>query len=117
MLNDLNIASVKHVYCKPGRTDLRKGIDGLAAIIRNDLGLDPLDGSLFLFCGSRSDRIKGILYEHDGYVLLYKRVSDGSFRWPRNEAEALCLDQQQYDCLMKGIEIIPGIRPFKPTAF
>ncbi len=61
MLNDLDISRVKHVYVKPGRTDLRKGIEGLTMIVRSDMKMEPLDGSLFLFCGSRKDRIKGRL--------------------------------------------------------
>lgn len=117
MLNDLDISKVKHVYLKPGRTDLRKGIDGLAAIVRSDLGLDPVDGSLFLFCGTRADRIKCLLYEGDGYVLLYKRASDGRFQWPRDSEEAMMLDQNEYKNLMLGIQVMPGIHRFKPTAY
>jgi len=115
MLNDLDITRVKHVYCKPNRTDLRKGIDGLVSIIRADLHLDPTDGSLFLFCGARSDRIKGIIHEGDGYLLLYKRISDGAFRWPKTSEEALSLSADQFKNLMLGMEVLPGIRPFKPT--
>lgn len=117
MLNDLDITRVKHVYLKPGKTDLRKGIDGLAAIVRADLGLDPVDGSLFMFCGTRADRIKCLLYEGDGFLLLYKRASDGRFHWPRDREEAMQLDQETYRNLMHGIQVIPGIRPFKPTVY
>ena len=76
MLNDLDISKVKHVYVKPGRTDLRRGIEGLCAIVRDDLGLEPLDGSLFLFCGTRSDRIKGILYEGLSAHFCYPKISE-----------------------------------------
>ncbi len=117
MLNDLDISKVNHVYVKPGRTDLRRGIEGLCAIVREDLGLEPLDGSLFLFCGTKSDRIKGLLYERDGYLLLYKRTSDGKFHWPKNETEAISLTQESFNNFMKGFDIYPGIRPFQPTAY
>ncbi len=117
MFNDLDLSLVRHVYIKPGRTDLRKGIEGLAAIIRADMHLDPIDGSLFLFCGTRSDRLKGLLYEGDGFLLLYKRVSDGRFHWPRTSDEARELSPESYQQLMRGLEIDPGIRPFKPREF
>ena len=117
MLNDLDLSRIKHVYVKPSRTDLRKGIDGLSAIVRADLKLDPTDGSLFLFCGTRADRIKGLLYEGDGYLLLYKRCSDGRFHWLHNSDKAKALTQEQFDNLMHGFELDPGIRPFKPTMY
>ena len=64
-----------------GRSDLRKGIDGLATIVRLKYGLDPLEkNTLFLFCGNRRDRIKGLLWTGDRYVLLYIRLADGRFQ-------------------------------------
>ena len=61
-----------HVYIVCGYTDMRRSIDGLAAIIKQNFGCNPYDGSLFLFCGKRSDRIKGLLWDEDGFLLLYK---------------------------------------------
>ena len=82
MLNDLT--GVTHIYVACGYTDLRRGIDGLAAMVQHEFQLDPTDvGSIFLFCGRRPDRIKALLYEGDGFLLLYKRLSNGKFRWPR----------------------------------
>lgn len=85
---------------------MRKQIDGLCAIIEGKLHMGPDDNALFLFCGRRCDRIKAILYEPDGIVLLYKRLSvDGRFRWPRNQDEVRQLTWQQFDWLMSGLEI------------
>ena len=87
-----------------GYTDLRKGIDGLSELVQEEFHLNPLEkGSLFLFCGRRSDRIKGLLFEGDGFLLLYKRLVPGfRFQWPRNKQEVQALSPEQYAFLMKG---------------
>ena len=75
MLNDADASGFKKVYLAMGFTDLRRGIDGLATIVRFQFKLDPYDkNTLFLFCGRRCDRIKALLWETDGFVLLYKRL-------------------------------------------
>ena len=71
-----------------GYTDLRRGIDGLAGIVQQNYKLDVCSGALFLFCGRRSDRIKALLWEGDGFLLLYKRLDNGKSQWPRNKTEA-----------------------------
>ena len=105
MLNDAN--GFKKVYIATGYTDLRRGMEGLAGIIRFKFNLDPYDrNTLFLFCGKRSNRIKGLLWEGDGFLLLYKRLDNGAFCWPRAESEALEITPEQYRMLMQGFEII-----------
>ena len=104
MLADISRVDAIYIVC--GRTDMRKQIDGLCAIIEEKLHMGKDDNALFLFCGRRHDRIKAILYEKDGIVLLYKRLSvDGRFRWPKNQAEVRRLTWQQFDWLMSGLEI------------
>ena len=105
MLNDAT--GFNHVYLAMGYTDLRRGIDGLASIIKQEFDLDPYEeGNIFLFCGRRTDRIKALVYEGDGFLLLYKRLADGRFRWPRNESEVRDLSPEQYRWLMEGLEVI-----------
>ena len=93
------------VYLVTGYSDLRKGIEGLAAVIQGSLSLDPFDQSLYLFCGKRRDRIKGLLWEGDGFLLLYKRLDSGVFRWPRNKTEARRLSEQEIRWLLEGLEL------------
>lgn len=103
MLNDFTGA--EHIYIACGYTDLRRGIDGLAAIVQEQFQLNPFTNSLFLFCGRRRDRIKALYWEGNGFVLLYKRLESGSFQWPRNGEEAKTLTPQQYRWLMEGLSI------------
>ena len=113
MLNDAT--GLKKIYLAAGYTDLRRGMDGLATIIR--FQLDPYDkNTLFLFCGKKTDRIKGLLWEGDGFLLLYKRLSNGAFNWPRSVEEALEISPEQYTMLMQGLEFLPKhpIRPNDP---
>ncbi len=74
-------------YHACGYTDLRLGIDGLAAVVTQQYRGHLDEEILFLFCGRRTDRIKALYWSGDGYILLYKRLSSGRFQWPRSEAE------------------------------
>ncbi len=103
MLRDFS--SADHVYIACGYTDLRKGIDGLACLIKTQFKLDPCSNSLFIFCGRRTDRIKALYYEGDGFLLLYKRIERGHFQWPRTPNEARSLTAQQFRWLMDGLAI------------
>lgn len=103
MLKDFNGATRVIVAC--GYTDLRRGIDGLAAIVQQQFDLDPYTNTLFLFCGRRRDRIKALYWEDNGFILLYKRLESGSFQWPRQESEARALTPQQYRWLMEGLSV------------
>ena len=82
MLED--VAGIRRVVLACGCVDLRKGIDGLATIIGDKYKQNPFErGTLFLFCGKRSDRIKGLLWQGTGFLLLYIRLEDGRLSWPR----------------------------------
>ena len=101
----VDLGRVRRHYAACGYTDLRRGIDGLAAIVSQQFGQELREDSLFLFCGRRTDRIKALYYAGDGYVLLYKRLSNGSFQWPRTAQELRQLDARSFRWLMEGLKI------------
>ena len=97
----------KNYYIACGYTDLRRGIDGLAQIVTLQYGYEIDENSLFLFCGRRTDRIKALWFSGDGFVLLYKRLNNGSFQWPRSKDELKLLTPQSFRWLMEGLTTEP----------
>lgn len=103
----INWHEPEHIYLVCGKTDLRKGIDGLAVIIAENYGLELYNDSLFLFCGSRNDRFKGLYWDGEGFILLYKRFENGRLKWPRHRHDAQKLTSQQIDWLLEGLDPLP----------
>lgn len=101
----IDLSRVRNYYVACGYTDLRRGIDGLAAIVMRQYGRELREDSLFLFCGRRTDRIKALYWSGDGYILIYKRLSNGGFQWPRSTGELKKLDTQSFRWLMEGLKI------------
>ena len=81
---------------------MRKSIDGLAALVQQQFQLDLFASSAFLFCGRRRDRMKVLVWEDDGFLLLYKRLEDGKFSWPHNEQD---ITREQFIWLTQGLSI------------
>lgn len=103
MLSDFTAADRVYIAC--GYTDLCRGIDGLACLVQQQFSLNPFANTLFIFCGRRRDRIKALYWEGNGFVLLYKRLEFGSFRWPRKESDVRALTSQEYRWLMEGLSV------------
>lgn len=95
MLGD--VSKAEHIYIAVGYTDMRKQIDGLAALVQTNFNLDPFSNSLFLFCGRNTRMMKALYWEGDGFVLLYKRLENGRFKWPRDEQEVRRLLLNSFD--------------------
>ena len=107
MLKDADHSYFAGVYIVCGYTDLRFGIDSLAAIIERRFHMHLfVPNTLFLFCGRSSTRIKGLLWEGDGFLLL---VESGHFTWPRSSTELRSLSAEQFHWLMQGFSIDPVI--------
>lgn len=103
MIKDFSKAT--HMYLASGYTDMRRGIDGLVSIVQQSFKLDPFEDSIFLFCGKRPNRIKALYWDKNGFVILYKRLEEGKFQWPRNDNEVRDLTMQQVRWLMEGLNI------------
>lgn len=110
-------AGIRRVVIACGYMDLRKGIDGLSMIIGDRYHQNPFEkGTLFLFCGRRSDRIKGLLWMGDVFLQLYKRLEAGSLSWPRTSEEAADLTEEQFRYLMMGLNPLnPKVREVSGT--
>ena len=74
--------SVKNIYIVCGKTDMRKGMDGLATLIQDSFELDPYSDSIFLFAGRSKDLYKCLYFDGDGFAMLYKRLDSGKLQWP-----------------------------------
>ena len=104
MLGD--ISGVSKIYCVTGRTDMRKSIDGLMAIIRDTYQMDPYANAVYLFCGRRCNTLKALYFDRDGFCLLYQRLdSNGKFQWPRNASEVKLLTRQEFRWLLEGLSL------------
>lgn len=100
------------VYLAVEPTDLRRGHDGLCALVRGALALDPYAGHLFVFIGKRGDRAKVLFWERGGLVVYYKRLSRGRFRLPRSAAGAdrVVLDATELLMLLGGFDVARATR-------
>ena len=94
-----------HVYLACGHTDMRKSIDGLASIVQSRFQLNPHQPALFLFCGRQKDRIKGLLWDETGFLLLHKRLENGHYQWPDKPEDLLEISAQQLRWLTEGLSI------------
>ena len=101
----LSLPPTVRVYIAPGPTDMRKAIDGLAAVTQQIFERDPLSGHLFVFCNRRRDRIKILYWESSGYWLLHKRLERGTFSWPQRTKDAVEMTATELAALLGGIEI------------
>jgi transposase len=102
----LSTCEAPRVYLATGATDMRKSIDGLAAIVSQSFELDPFDASLFVFCNKGRDRLKILFWEHNGFWLYYRRLERGRFRWPASSSgEPMAITRRQLAWLLDGLTL------------
>jgi transposase len=92
------------VYLAAGRTDLRRGIDGLAAQIQTVLRQDPFSGHLFVFRGRSAHTIKVLMYDTSGFLLMQKRLTEGKFIWPSPADGIVTISRAQMSLLVDGLD-------------
>lgn len=92
------------IWVAAGVTDMRRGFDGLAALVQTQLQADPFSGHIFVFRGRRGDRVKLLWWDGDGLCLLAKRLEAGKFVWPQATDGAIALSPAQLSMLLEGID-------------
>ena len=90
------------VATKP--VDFRKGMDGLAAYVEQQLQVDPFSGVIYVFRSKRADKIKLLFWDQTGLVLVTKRLEDGRFRWPAIQDGVMRLSPSQLSALLEGLD-------------
>jgi transposase len=107
LLKDIREYSV--IYLATGATDLRKSVDGLAHIVKQDFEMDPFGNYLFLFCNKNRNRLKGLCWDKNGFCLCYKRL-DGmgaKFMWPDKVCAVRDISVAQLKLLLGGLSVDP----------
>lgn len=98
--------AAQQVWLVPGATDMRKSIDGLAAIVTYAVKKDPLSRQAFVFCSKDRSKLKILWWDLNGFWLLYKRLEKGRFRWPTEGAEeSICISGRQLRWLLDGLAV------------
>lgn len=92
------------IWIAAGVTDMRRGFDGLAALVQTQLEADPFSGQIFVFRGRRGDRVKLLWWDGDGLCLLAKRLEAGKFVWPQATHGTVSLSAAQLSMLLEGID-------------
>jgi transposase len=102
----LSFPPAVQIWLATAATDLRKSFDTLAEVVRQHLGRDPLSGHVFVFGNKRRDRVKLLYWDEDGYVIVYKRLEQGTFPFPAGTAGAagVTLRAAELAMLLDGVD-------------
>jgi transposase len=104
MVQQMMPPSSTRVWIAAGHTDMRRGFDGLATLVQQQLDADPFSGQIFVFRGRRGDRIKVLWFDGDGLCLFAKRLEQGRFVWPQSTEGRIALTSAQLAMLLEGID-------------
>ena len=103
------------IWLAAGVTDMRKGFDGLSALVQTQLHEDAFAGHVFVFRGRRGDRVKLLWWSGDGLCLFAKRLERGRFVWPQATSGTVSLTAAQLSMLLEGIDWRRPTRTWQPT--
>jgi transposase len=101
----VSLPAAVRIWLATHATDLRKSFDSLAELVRQQLGTDPLSGQLFVFRNKRADRIKLLYWDEDGFVILYKRLEAGTFRFPAADQAGVEIRAADLQMLLDGVDL------------
>ena len=96
--------SAFRIFIKPGDSDMRKSINGLSVVVQEQMHLDPLSSSIFLFCNKRRRILKVLYWDDNGFWLWHKRLEKHKFPWPKDSAESREITADQLRMLLSGID-------------
>ena len=99
----IDLQNVK-IFIRPGKTDLRKAVNGLSAIVQDAMLQDPFNGSVYLFCNNEQKLLKAVYWDKSGFWLSQKRLEKEKLPWPQDESEARELTAEQLQMLLRGID-------------
>jgi transposase len=103
------------IWLAAGVTDMRRGMNGLAALVQLALSEDPFSGQVFVFRGRRGDFLKVLWWSGDGMCLFIKRLERGRFVWPQADSGSVYLSAAQLSMLLEGIDWRRPQRTWQPT--
>jgi transposase len=110
----ITLPSKTHIWIAAGVTDMRRGFDGLSALVQSRLEQSPFSGHVFVFRGRRGDLIKVLWWDGDGLCLFAKRLERGRFIWPQASDGAISLSRAQLSMLLEGIDWRRPVRTAEP---
>jgi transposase len=111
----IGVPTGTRVWLAAGLTDMRRGFDGLAALVQSALTQDPFSGHVFVFRGKRGDIIKLLWWDGQGMCLFAKRLEKGRFIWPQADSGSVALTPAQLSMLLEGIDWRMPVRTWQPT--
>jgi transposase len=110
MTVDLNAVKI---YIRPGATDMRKAAKGLTVLVQDQMRLDPLSGSVYLFCNKGRKLLKAVWWDRTGFWLAQKWLEEARFPWPEDSRAAAELDAGQLGMLLAGIDFFKAHQPLQ----
>ena len=101
----LSLPTSVPIWLATQATDMRKSFDTLAEVVRQQLQGDPLSGQLFVFRNKRADRVKLLYWDEDGFVIVYKRLEVGTFRFPTTQGAGVEIRAADLQMLLDGVDL------------
>jgi len=107
---------LKQVYLYADVVDFRCGHRGLSSLIEHELGHDPFSGDIYIFANRQRNKIKGLFWEDNGFVLYYKALAEEKFHWPQSKDELIVLNGEQLNWLLDGYNL-SAMKPHRRLAY